>query len=500
MEYEVLTLVDDLADIEFMSEMAVTNSMIDAYMKQAIMLEYASEEVVQECCYVQEGLMDDIKVGAKGVKGENVLKKILLFIPRLIASIVKWIKNKFSKTPQQTVDTAKKAVDAVKSLDNDQAEVLEAAAEVIDNSVKRGTPPTDEECQKAAAKFKEKMHEVIAERPDLQVPGKGYKGKDGDIHMTVDKNTEIYIADLTEAIKTTATYISYNRSLPKSKKHPNYHDDNMPYAQRHKLIDRENTFKNVIRLAREGKIQTNIDVDYLNKLLEYWNQILTQIEKAIAEFDKNNVPKFDKTINQLYQKHTNKAHGSKNGFASGMASSPKGLDIKNGVKNGYRHTLYGGTFEGDVIPVDEFGAKIGELSKLTSGLIPRLRQVMTRIDEEDGDIGEFTKRRARDDNKRITNNVLEKHGVDSKTATDGVWDEVDSELDKSNIQKLALAFGRIRDMLGGVSHDLMFYDRALTDCKKIYGRVIKLAKSIKHQPMNSGKYHVFDKNKKTSNT
>lgn len=440
--------------------------------------------------------MDDIKVGVKGVKGENILKKILLFIPRLIASIVKWIKNKFSKTPQQTVDTAKKAVDAVKSLDNDQVEVLEAAAEVIDNSAKRGTPPTDEEIQKAVSKFKEKAHEWIATRPDLQKSGKGYKGNDGDIHMTVDKNTELYIADLTEAIKTTASYISYNRALPKSKNHPDYHDDNMPYDQRHKLVDRENTFKNVIRVAREGKIQTNIDIDYMNKLLEYWNQILNQIEKAITEFDKDNVPKFDKTIDQLYQKHTNKAHGSKNGFASGMAYSPKGLDIKNGVKEGYRHTIYGGTFEGDVIPVDEFGAKIGELSKLTSGLIPRLRQVLTRIDDEDGDIGKFIKRRAREDDERITNKVLKKHGVDSKTATDGVWDEVDSELDKSNIQKLALAFRRIRDMLGGVSGDLMYYHRGLTDCQKIYGRVIKLAQSIKHQSIKSGKYHAWSKDKK----
>ena len=101
MELEVLNLLSEIDEQSYFSEMEVIDSMIALYTKEAQMLCYVSDDVVQECFY-QEGakwdkFKDDVNAGIKGKQGENILKKIVMFIPRAIAALIRFIKSKFNK-------------------------------------------------------------------------------------------------------------------------------------------------------------------------------------------------------------------------------------------------------------------------------------------------------------------------------------------------------------------------------------------------------------------
>ena len=122
---------------QFIAETSVVGALIDAYAKQLIMLEYTSEDVVQECFY-QEGekwdkFKDDLNAGVKGKSGENIIKKILLFIPRLIVSLINLIKNKFKKNIEnlrQTVSMVEQIASKIPECQSEEdfIEVLTNAA------------------------------------------------------------------------------------------------------------------------------------------------------------------------------------------------------------------------------------------------------------------------------------------------------------------------------------------------------------------------------------
>ena len=130
--------LNDIDEQSYVSEMEVMDSMIALYTKEAQMLCYVSDDVVQECLY-QEGakwdkFKDDVNAGIKGKQGEGILKKILLFIPRLIASFVKWIKNIFTKNVSNTASDTQDAMRTAKSLDDEESEVVELVAEVVEEN------------------------------------------------------------------------------------------------------------------------------------------------------------------------------------------------------------------------------------------------------------------------------------------------------------------------------------------------------------------------------
>ena len=92
-------LIEDIEEQSLVAEMNVINALMASYVKEATMLEYTSKEVVQECFYQEGEKWDKFKQDANapvfGNKGEKLLKRILMFIPRLIAAIIsKFKKNK----------------------------------------------------------------------------------------------------------------------------------------------------------------------------------------------------------------------------------------------------------------------------------------------------------------------------------------------------------------------------------------------------------------------
>lgn len=75
----------DIEEIQLVAEMDVMNALMDSYLKQSVMLEYATPEVVQE------SLKDEFKASMDSLKGESPIKKILLFIPKMIGAIIRWL-------------------------------------------------------------------------------------------------------------------------------------------------------------------------------------------------------------------------------------------------------------------------------------------------------------------------------------------------------------------------------------------------------------------------
>ena len=102
-------LINEIEEQSLVSEMSVIDSLVASYVKEATMLEYTDQTIVDECIY-QEAKSDDnlselfdademekkfkkdLNKSPLGEKGENIFKRILLFIPRLINAIIKNIK------------------------------------------------------------------------------------------------------------------------------------------------------------------------------------------------------------------------------------------------------------------------------------------------------------------------------------------------------------------------------------------------------------------------
>ena len=170
LNYEILEGIDAINDAELESGMKVLESVIHAYEKADMILENASEsadlssyDIFQESVLFQEA--DDAtetkaedkseddkantgfrRINKKTGKKENILKSILLAIPRAIMMFVKWLKKKFTK---------KKENDTNKAIDNVEKAVesgeLEKHADVIMEELST-TPAEKAEVKKAVSK------------------------------------------------------------------------------------------------------------------------------------------------------------------------------------------------------------------------------------------------------------------------------------------------------------------------------------------------------------
>jgi len=74
---DLLCMIDNIDVITESSELDVMTSLMNVYMKEAQL--------------IQEGFMDEINAPIKGKEGESILEKIAMFIPRLIAKIIRMI-------------------------------------------------------------------------------------------------------------------------------------------------------------------------------------------------------------------------------------------------------------------------------------------------------------------------------------------------------------------------------------------------------------------------
>ena len=299
-------LIDELEMIELDSEIEVVHAITESYMKQLNMLEYASEELVQECCYIQESkLMDDIKVGVKGVKGESVVKKILLFIPRLIASLIKLIASiltkLFGKKNTNIVATADEAFEVAESLDDEEEKVVEVIAEVVDECVENNAEqPTQEQIKKikdviftleiGTQRF-DRPHDDWKRHMDLSSKNTFHPDKMTDEETKElayhDRNYtklhSLYVTDdksLDDQIKTIVSYQAIH--VRKIKIHMNKKNQGW-----YKSKESYNSLVKMAKMSKSGKLVINFNVDNANNMVEmftkYLNSLNEQLEKCVNE-------------------------------------------------------------------------------------------------------------------------------------------------------------------------------------------------------------------------
>ena len=97
MSTQLLERIDMIQEQTMNAELDTLNTMMDAYMKQYMILQECDDPTTfQEAGMIKDGLGNTISA-TRGVKGESVLKKILLFIPRLLAKAFELIQSFFRK-------------------------------------------------------------------------------------------------------------------------------------------------------------------------------------------------------------------------------------------------------------------------------------------------------------------------------------------------------------------------------------------------------------------
>lgn len=158
LNYEILVGLDAIADAELSAGISVMESIIHAYEKADMILENASDnadfssyDIFQESTLFQEAAESEDgtkkesnfrKINKKTGKKENILKSILLAIPRAIKMFCNWLKKKFTKNK---VDANNKAMDNVAKAAS-SGEIAEKAPSIFEELAKL---PTEEMLEKA---------------------------------------------------------------------------------------------------------------------------------------------------------------------------------------------------------------------------------------------------------------------------------------------------------------------------------------------------------------
>lgn len=152
LNYEILGGIDAIADAELSAGISVMESIIQAYEKADMILENASDnadlssyEIFQESTLFQEEAESKDsakkesdkesnfrKINKKTGKKENILKSILLAIPRAIKMFCNWLKKKFTKNK---VDANNKAMDNVAKAAS-SGEIAEKAPSIFEELAK----------------------------------------------------------------------------------------------------------------------------------------------------------------------------------------------------------------------------------------------------------------------------------------------------------------------------------------------------------------------------
>ena len=126
MNNTILSGIDQIEELTLEAEMSVIKALCDCYEKQAMILEYSTSEDISEFSVFQEGFKDVLNE-AKGSKNENIVLRILKFIPKLLIGLAKMIKSKWggkSKIKQLEDDIA--ALERMNEKYSDKIASLEA--------------------------------------------------------------------------------------------------------------------------------------------------------------------------------------------------------------------------------------------------------------------------------------------------------------------------------------------------------------------------------------
>lgn len=174
LNYEILGGIDAIADAELSAGISVMESIIHAYEKADMILENASDhadlssyEIFQESTLFQEEAEPNDsateesdkesnfrKINKKTGKKENILKSILLAIPRAIKMFCNWLKKKFTKNK---VDANNKAMDNVAKAAS-SGEIAEKAPSIFEELAKL---PAEKMLEKANNTKKKKSNATM---------------------------------------------------------------------------------------------------------------------------------------------------------------------------------------------------------------------------------------------------------------------------------------------------------------------------------------------------
>ena len=100
---EILSSIDNIDDCVMEAEMNVISAMINEYDKAIMIMENYNGNDYSSFDIFQEGFKDEVNKPVRGVKGENIIKRILMAIPRLIALLVKKVKKFFNKEKSERI-------------------------------------------------------------------------------------------------------------------------------------------------------------------------------------------------------------------------------------------------------------------------------------------------------------------------------------------------------------------------------------------------------------
>ena len=375
-------MLEDIDDQEFMAEMSVLDALMATYTKEAMMLDYVSEEVIQECFY-QEGenwdkFKDDLNAGVKGKSGENIIKKILLFIPRAIVAFVKWVGKKlFNKNMEKSIDEAEKAA---KDLSPQEQIVVDAACEVIDEMIASGsTEPSKEQVQKVYKKLgdtsydEEELNKVEnTKRIDTELRDGWYKDK-GGLFGPAEKTMYMYNVSeeqIEQTLKTVATYCiklsgrTHIRGSYGKIKSTGYNGKS--YWK----------LRQFSKALNEGKIYSGVNIEAAKEKLALYQKIMKATQKVVDAFDAHNTPKFYKELKAIAKKYPD--------------TDSISVDYEDFEHSGRTVLgIYGIQTKGDLIDISEFRQDLIEIKNIMRSITDSAVNIETRLKTYSGDIGKF---------------------------------------------------------------------------------------------------------------
>lgn len=125
---ELLDLIDLIEAETCYAEMEVCNALLESYSKTALILESCSEDAdISAFGIFQENAFTDAVKEAKGDSSENIIKRIFLFIPRLIAAFIRNLRSSRKAVEKGVKDVEKIAKDLADVAEHPEAHVSSAA-------------------------------------------------------------------------------------------------------------------------------------------------------------------------------------------------------------------------------------------------------------------------------------------------------------------------------------------------------------------------------------
>ena len=118
---EILSSIDNIDEVTMEAEMNVISAMINEYDKAAMIMENYNGDSYDCFEVFQEGFKDQVNQPVFGNKGENIFKRIIMVIPRLIALLVRKIKSAWNNRKSQRLQ---REIEELRDLHNNQREQI----------------------------------------------------------------------------------------------------------------------------------------------------------------------------------------------------------------------------------------------------------------------------------------------------------------------------------------------------------------------------------------